>query len=139
MGAFVTKEGCPVSVWHVGTANASAAGKVADESLAVWSSAVFEYADLWITTQTERSGQLIGHVQVFNLAGMSLWQVSSSALIDKLKRALGAGGNYLEAVSHIWVVNSSSVFSMAWKLVQKLITPRTASKITVANDVPKEL
>lgn len=136
--ALVTKDGCPVSIWHVGTANSKAVGKVADESLLTWSCAVFEYADVWISEQSEQTGQLAGHVQVFNLQDLGIWQVSSRALLDKLKKALSAGEYYLEAVSHIYVVNSSSLFSMAWKIIRGLISPRTASKITVANDVPQE-
>jgi len=70
---------------------------------------------------------------------LSFWQASSSALIDKLKTALGAGKYYVENVSHIYVVNSSSLFSMAWRVIKNLITPRTASKISVTSDVPQEL
>mmetsp|Transcript_64472 Transcript_64472/g.201881 ORF Transcript_64472/g.201881 Transcript_64472/m.201881 type:complete len:421 (-) Transcript_64472:22-1284(-) len=136
---LVTKDGCPVSIWHVGTANASGASKVADSCLSTWSGAVFEYADLWISELAERTGVLAGHVQIFNLAGLSLWQVTNTALLDKLKTALGAGQFYVENVSKIYVVNAASLFSMAYKLVQGLMTPRTASKIKVERDVPEDL
>jgi hypothetical protein len=52
---------------------------------------------------------------------------------------LGAGGMYVETISHIYVINSSSIFTAIWKIVKGLITPRTASKITVDSGIPKEL
>lgn len=137
--SLVTKDGCPVSIWHVGSANAAAVSSIADENLAIWSSAVFEYTAAWISEHSERTGQLVGQVQIFNLQGLSFWTVSNNALIEKLKMAFGAGKYYVENVSHIYVVNSSSLFSMAWRIIKTLITPRTASKISVTNDVPQEL
>lgn len=137
--ALTTKEGNPVSLWYVGTANSSAAGSIKDEHLQRWSMAVFEYVDLWITERSEKTGRLAGHIQVFDLTGMSLWQISSSGLVDKIKAAMSAGEFYVEAVSHIFVINSSSVFTMAWNLVKSFISPRTASKINVSNTVPQEL
>lgn len=137
--ALVTTDGCPVSIFHVGTAKSANVGKVADSCLSTWSGAVFEYADVWISELSERTGVLAGHVQVFNLQGLSMWQIANGALLDKLKTALGAGQYYVEHVSKIYVVHSSSVFSMAWKLVKGLVTPRTASKISVTSDVPEDL
>lgn len=39
--------------------------------------------------------------------------------------------NQLLQVSHIFVIRSGSIFSMAWKFVKGWISPRTASKINV--------
>jgi len=137
--SLLTKDGWPVSIWHVGSVNTGAVAGVSDETLAIWSSAVFEYTSAWISEQSERTGQLVGQIQIFNLQGLSFWQASSSALIEKLKLGLGAGKYYVENVSHIYVVNSGSVFSLAWRVIKNFITPRTASKITVTGDVPQDL
>lgn len=137
--SVMTSDGCPLTVWKVGKAHASAVSKVSTADIETWSRTFFEYVDLWLTEQSELTGRLAGHIQVFDLSGLSFFQVANSALVDKLKAALSAGGNYAESVSHIFVVNSSSAFSMAWKVVKTLITPRTASKIVVASDVPEEL
>merc|ERR1712228_483105 len=94
---------------------------------------------VWLSQQSEQTGKLAGHIQVFNLEGLSFFQVTNQALIGKLKTALGAGAYYVEAVSHIYVINSSSLFSMAWKIIQRFITPRTASKISVDTGVPDSL
>lgn len=137
--ALVSAEGWPVSVFHVGSINASVVGKLDEDKLKNWSAHTFEYVNTWLVSESERLGELVGHVQVFDLSGMSMWNVTNQALIDSLKKVFSAGEFYIEMVSHIYVINSSSVFSLAWKLIKQLITPRTASKITVASDVPKEL
>lgn len=137
--ALVAAGGGPVSLWHVGTVNASAASSVSPEALRGWSCGVFEYVDLWLTELSESTGHLAGHIQIFSLTGMSFWHVSNSALLEKLKLAFSAGEFYLEAVSHIYIVNSSSLFSMAWSLVKGLISPRTAAKVSVDSGVPPEL
>eukprot|EP00929_Paragymnodinium_shiwhaense_P052316 TRINITY_DN26215_c0_g2_i1.p1 TRINITY_DN26215_c0_g2~~TRINITY_DN26215_c0_g2_i1.p1 ORF type:complete len:1161 (+),score=247.08 TRINITY_DN26215_c0_g2_i1:35-3517(+) len=137
--SVLTAEGWPVSIWHIGTLSSSAASKLQAEDLKTWSANVFEYVDVWLSGESERTQQLVGHVQIFDLNGMSMWHATNSALIEKLKTAFSAGEFYLEAVSHIYVINSSSVFSMAWRIIKGLISPRTTSKITVAPDVPAEL
>ena len=73
------------------------------------------------------------------MEGLSLRQVSSKDVAEKLKGALSAGGFYVEAVAHIYVINASRLFSMAWKLVRGFLSPWTASKITVSSSVPEEL
>merc|ERR1712183_746450 len=83
----------------------------------LWGRTMFEYVDCWLSSQTEATGVLAGHVQVFDLNGLGIWQISSSALVEKLKIALGAGGKYVEVVSHIYVINSSTIFSMAWTVI----------------------
>lgn len=45
---------------------------------------------------------------------------------DRMERV-----NQLLQVSHIFVIRSGSIFSMAWKFVKGWISPRTASKINV--------
>jgi hypothetical protein len=137
--SLVTPEGWPVSIWHVGTASASEAGKLSGDHLAAWSCAVFEYVDLWISELSERTGNLGGHIQVFNLDGIGFWQATNGGLRNKVTTMLGAGGNYVETISHIYVINSSAIFSGIWKAAKTLITPRTASKITVTTGVPEEL
>eukprot|EP00927_Polykrikos_kofoidii_P034667 TRINITY_DN29369_c0_g1_i1.p1 TRINITY_DN29369_c0_g1~~TRINITY_DN29369_c0_g1_i1.p1 ORF type:complete len:1045 (+),score=162.54 TRINITY_DN29369_c0_g1_i1:151-3285(+) len=137
--AMMTNDGFPVTIWHVGTLDSGAVAKVSSENLKVWSAHAFEYVDVWLSEESARTRQLIGHVQVFDLQGMSMWHVTNSALIEKLKLAFSAGEFYVEAAAHIYVVNSSSAFTMAWKIVKTLISPRTSSKITVTSNVPSEL
>lgn len=139
--AAVSSDGCPVTVWHVGTASTSASvGRIPSENLEAWSRAVFEYVDLWISDRSERTGRLAGHIQVFNLHGLSFWHVANVTLAEKLKKVFGAAEYYVESTSHIYVVNASHLFSMAWKAVQGLVGPRTASKITVAAEaMPADL
>lgn len=138
--AIVTLDGRPVTVWHVGTASAAAAGRVQPDSLAAWSRTVFEYVDLWVFEQSEQTRQLAGHIQVFNLEGLSVWHLAASASLgEKLKAAFSAAEYYVESTSHIYMVNSSPLFSRVWKAIQGLVAPRTVSKITVATDVPEDL
>lgn len=137
--SLITTEGYPVTVWKMGQANGGAVSKVSTPDIEAWSFAFYEYVDLWLTCQSELTGNFAGHIQVFDLSGLGFFQVTNSALAEKLKAVLSTGSNYAESVSHIFVINSSPVFSMAWKVVKTLITPRTASKIVVANDVPDEL
>lgn len=92
-----------------------------------------------LSQETERTRRLTGYIQIYNMQGLSLRQVSSKDVAEKLKGALSAGGFYVEAVAHIYVINASRLFSMAWKLVRGFLSPWTASKITVSSDVPPEL
>lgn len=137
--ALTCMDGSPVTIWHVGTAKSAAAGKAVSSHLSKWSQSVYEYVDIWISQQTDQTRRMMGHVQIFDLNNVGFWQASSSALLDKLKILLSAGGNYMEAVSHIFVVNSSSVFSIGWKLAKGLVSPRTEAKINVSNAIPEEL
>lgn len=138
--ALSTKEGWPVSLWHIGTANSKEAAKASTDHLCAWSRACFEYVDLWLTELSEKNERLAGHIQVFNLDGVTFWQVTNTALTEKLKSLLSAGENYVEAVSHIFIVNSSSVFSMAWKGIKTLLPPRLLAKIHVSTEAnPPEL
>ena len=114
--AFVATDGSPISIWHAGTMNASDAGTLSVEEISQWSRAIFEYKDLWISQQSERSKRLVGYVQVYDMRGMNWRQYSSRELIEKLKVALQTGGFYVEAVSHMFVINSSTLFSAAWKV-----------------------
>ncbi|CAE7361222.1 SFH8 [Symbiodinium natans] len=132
-------EGSPVSIYYVGTAHASAAAKAEEEQLRRFGVFMAEYVDIWLSAQTSSTGRLAGHVQIYDLQGLSLWQVSSGALVEKLKILLGAGQHYMEQVSHIFVIRSSSAFSMAWNFIKGWISPRTASKIHVSSSIPTEL
>eukprot|EP00928_Gymnodinium_smaydae_P042501 TRINITY_DN28607_c0_g2_i1.p1 TRINITY_DN28607_c0_g2~~TRINITY_DN28607_c0_g2_i1.p1 ORF type:complete len:701 (-),score=142.43 TRINITY_DN28607_c0_g2_i1:146-2191(-) len=134
--ALIAADGSPVSVWHVGSMQAEL---VSLTEVASWGRHVYEYADLWVQEESRRTGQLLGHIQVFDLHGLTWRQTTSRALIDRFKLALDAGSQYVEVASHIYVINSSSLFSMAWKVVRKLISPWTASKVTVSTGVPTEL
>jgi len=138
--AFVTADGRPMTIWHAGTTNASAAVAVQHECLAEWSRSVFEYVDLWVSERSEKTGRLSGHIQVFNFDGLSVWHLAASAsLSEKLKAAFSAAEYYVESTSHIYIINASPLFTRLWRGIQGLITPRTASKITVASGVPEEL
>ncbi|CAJ1423508.1 unnamed protein product [Effrenium voratum] len=137
--ALMTTDGSPVTLYHVGTAQAAAAGKARDDQLQRWGVFTSEYIDLWLTHQTAASGRLAGHVQIYDLHNVSFWQVSSGALVEKFRVLLGAGQNYMEQVSHIFVIRSGSIFTMAWKFVKGWVSPRTASKIHVSSDIPREL
>jgi len=136
---LIAMNGCPVSIWHVGSATASAVSSVRDDALRAWSRSTFEFVDIWLTEQSDLEGRLAGHIQIFNLTGISFWQLSNTALIDKLKLIFSAGEHYLEAVSHIYVINSSSLFTMGWKLIKGFLSPRTASKLCVDSGLPKDL
>eukprot|EP00439_Symbiodinium_sp_Y106_P059039 s4070_g8.t1 len=137
--ALTSAEGSPVSIYYVGTAHSSAAPKADEDQLRRFGVFVAEYVDIWLSAQTTTTGKLAGHVQIYDLQGLSLWQVSSGALVEKLKILLGAGQHYMEQVSHIFVIRSSSAFSMAWNFIKGWISPRTASKIHVSSSIPSEL
>jgi len=137
--ALLAANGCPVSVWQAGTLNARSASELSTEHVALWSREVYEYKDLWITAESERTGRLLGYVQVYDMQGLSLRHVSSNELKEKLLAALGSGGFYVEAVKHMYVINASTLFSMAWKVIRSFISPWTASKITVSSGMPEEL
>jgi len=136
--ALVSRSGEPVSLWLIGASSSCTSPPASAEHIDEWSRAVFEYADVWAQTQSHASGRLLGQVQVFDMAGVGLRQMMNSALQEQFKRALGCGGNYVELVSHIYVINASWTFSKLWALIKKLISPRTASKVTVSTDMPKE-
>lgn len=135
--ALRTLDGSPVSIFHVASVKSNKA--VHDDHLHRWSIFTAEYVDIWLTQQTLQTGCLAGHVQIYDLENVSFWQISSGSLVEKLKILLGAGQNYMEQVSHIFVIRSGSIFSMAWKFVKGWISPRTASKINVSSDIPREL
>jgi len=137
--ALLTADGRPVSVWHAGATDMARVGELRADHCRRWSQEVFEYADLWIARETERTRCLSGYLQVYNMQGLSLRQVTSPEVKDRLKAALSAGGFYVEAVAHIYVVNASRLFSMAWKLIRGFLSPWTASKITVSSAIPDEL
>ncbi|CAE7353744.1 SFH9 [Symbiodinium microadriaticum] len=137
--ALLTADGRPVSVWHAGAADMGRVGDLPPDHCRRWSQEVFEYADLWIARETERTRCLSGYLQVYNMQGLSLRQVTSPEVKDRLKAALSAGGFYVEAVAHVYVVNASRLFSMAWKLIRGFLSPWTASKITVSSTIPDEL
>merc|ERR1711957_270623 len=88
---------------------------------------------------SESTGVLGGHVQVFNLEGLSNWNMLASALQELLKVLLRPGGRYVEVVSHIYIINASSMFSAAWKVIVSLLSARTAAKISVSINVPSDL
>jgi len=135
----VTDENEPISIWHFGTANASTASSVPMPHIAAWSRSFFEYIDLWLSTCSESTQTLLGHVHVFDLQGVGFSHVSSSSLKEKLVPAMGMGEYYVEIVNHIYVVNAGTVFTMAWKAIKRLVPERTAAKITVTKGVPEDL
>lgn len=137
--AFLSTTGCPISIWHAGTLNVENASLLTNEKVAQWSRAVYEYKDVWITEQSEKSKRLVGYIQVYDMSGMNWRQYSSREIAEKLKAALQTGGFYVEAVSHMFVINSSTLFAAAWRVVRNLISPWTASKISVSRGVPDEL
>lgn len=137
--AFLSTTGCPISIWHAGTLNVENASLLTNEKVAQWSRAVYEYKDVWITEQSEKSKRLVGYIQVYDMSGMNWRQYSSREIAEKLKAALQTGGFYVEAVSHMFVINSSTLFAAAWRVVRNLISPWTASKISVSRGIPDEL
>lgn len=136
--ALVSRAGEPVSLWLAGTGLASASSVPLDR-VEAWSRSVFEYTHTWAQTQSQATGQLLGQVQVFDMSGVGFRQITNSALHERFKCALGCGANYVELVSHIYVINSSWAFSKVWNIVKPMISKRTSSKVTVASDVPLEL
>ena len=132
-----------------------------DSKVARWSRAVFEYKDLWISRRSEQHKRLLGYIQVYDMQGLTWRHYSSREIADKLKTALQSGSFYVEAVSHMYVINASRLFSMVWKapyplagkscfggpfeifdtceVVRNLISPWTASKISVSSGVPDDL
>lgn len=136
--ALVARTGEPVTVWFVGSGSPSAAS-VPISQIEEWGRSVFEYAAAWAEVQSASTGQLLGQVQVFDMAGVGLRQLANTSLHERFKHALGCGGNYVELVSRIYVINASWAFSKTWNVIKPLISPRTASKVIVSTDVPKEL
>ena len=65
-------------------------------------------------SQSEKSKRLVGYVQVYDMSGMNWRHYSSREIAEKLKAALQTGGFYVEAVSHMFVINSSTLFAAAW-------------------------
>ena len=114
--AFLSTTGCPISIWHAGTLNVENVSLLTNEKVAQWSRAVYEYKDLWITEQSEKSKRLVGYIQVYDMSGMNWRQYSSREIAEKLKAALQTGGFYVEAVSHMFVINSSTLFAAAWRV-----------------------
>lgn len=109
-------DGSPVSIWHAGSLNASGASSLPSALVSAWSHAVFEYKDLWISQKSEEQKKLMGYVQVYDMQGVSLRHLSSREIMEKIKFALEVGSYYMEAVSHMYVINASVLFSMAWKV-----------------------
>ena len=157
--AFLSTSGCPISIWHGGTLNVEKASSLPNDKVAEWSRAIFEYKDVWISEQSEKSKRLVGYIQVYDMSGLSWRHYSSREIAEKLKAALQTGGFYVEAVSHMFVINSSTLFAAAWRVarlpvagpvtglvvvlsaevVRNLISPWTASKISVSRGIPDEL
>ena len=82
-----------------------------DSKVARWSRAVFEYKDLWISRRSEQHTRLLGYIQVYDMQGLTWRHYSSREIADKLKTALQSGSFYVEAVSHMYVINASRLFS----------------------------
>ena len=113
--ALMAANGAPVSVWHAQTLNASSMAELSASEIMAWSHAVFEYQDLWISRQTEERKRLIGYIQVYDMQGVGLRHLTTRDIGERLKCCLQPGAFYMEAVSHMYVVNASALFSMAWK------------------------
>ena len=65
--------------------------------------------------RSESQKRLLGYVQVYDMQGLSWRHYSSREIADKLKTALQSGSFYVEAVSHMYVINASRLFSVVWK------------------------
>jgi len=136
---LMTTDGSPISIWHAGMANTIDVECIDPNHLASWSRVFFEYVDVWVSEYSEQHGRLAVHIQIYNMDGLSLWTISNTTLIEKLKVALSPGQYYVETISHIYVINAGMAFKAAWRLAKALITPRTESKISVTNRVPEAL
>ena len=109
-------DGSPVSIWHAGSLNtASSLLSLSSEAVSAWSQAVFEYKDQWVSQKSEEQKKLLGYIQVYDMQGVGLRHLSTRELMDKMKCALQPGSYYMEAVAHMYVINASVLFSMAWK------------------------
>ena len=111
-------DGSPVSVWFGGSLKTEASD-LALADITAWSRAIFEYKDLWISQQSEAKKTLMGYIQVYDMQDVNLRllsQASSREVKEKMTCALQAGSYYMEAVSHMYVINASTLFSMAWKV-----------------------
>lgn len=136
--ALACRTGEPMSLWLVGTGSSSASS-VPVEKVEEWSRSVFEYMNTWAQTQSQVTGRLLGQVQVFDMSGVGFRQIANKALHERFKCALGCGGNYVELVSHVYVINASWSFSKIWNIVKPMISKRTSAKVTVSMNVPDEL
>ena len=76
----------------------------------------------------------MGYIQVYDMQGVSLRLLSqafSKDVMEKMKRALDAGSYYMEAVSHMYVINASTLFSMAWKAGFKVVWQANTTGTTI--------
>merc|ERR1712136_230146 len=137
--ALVTEDGQPVTFYHIGTSNTKEVASLDPDHVVEFGRGILEYVDEWVQQHSDRTGQLLGHVLVFDLGGLSWSQLWCKDIHEKLKASLGMGGYYVEVVAHIYVLNTSALFSSVWKLVKQLIPARTSTKITVANGLAPEL
>lgn len=126
-------DGSPVSIWYGGSLETEATNLTLAQ-ITAWSHAVFEYKDLWISQQSEGKKTLMGYIQVYDMQGVSLRLLSqafSKDVMEKMKRALDAGSYYMEAVSHMYVINASTLFSMAWKAGFKVVWQANTTGTTI--------
>jgi len=137
--AMVTTNGYPLTIWHVGTMNPDGAAHVSHDDLMEWSRSMFEYLDVWLLDESDRTGRLMGHVHVFDLQGLSWRHLMSGALFEKGKAALHAGEFYVERCYAVYAINANTLFHTVWKFVQKFLSARAASKIIVDSNVPEDL
>mmetsp|Transcript_71425 Transcript_71425/g.209367 ORF Transcript_71425/g.209367 Transcript_71425/m.209367 type:complete len:591 (+) Transcript_71425:32-1804(+) len=137
--ALVTTSGHPVSVWRIGTLNAETATTVSVEHISTWSRALFEYLDVWLAEESDRSSRLLGHIHVFDLEGLSWWHLMSGELLERGRAALGAGEFYVENCYDVYAINASALFNAVWRLLQRFLSARAAAKIVVDSGVPNEL
>lgn len=107
-------DGSPVSLWHAGSLKTETLS-LSSADIKAWSHAVFEYKDLWVSKESEDKKVLMGYIQVYDMRDVSLRQLSSREVVERMKLALEAGSYYMEAVSHMYVINASILFSLAWK------------------------
>merc|ERR1719329_1285083 len=84
--SLITQRGEPVTIWHVGTGSA-ASSSVPVDKVAEWGRSVFEYTDVWAKSQSEVTGYLLGQIQVFDMAGVGVTHLASTALKERFKVA----------------------------------------------------
>ena len=130
-------DGSPVSIWHAGSLNTGSLSSLSSTDVSAWSHAVFEYKDLWVSQKSEEQKRLVGYIQVYDMQGVSLRHLSSRELMDKMKCALEVGSYYMEAVAHMYVINASVLFSMAWKAAATTdLVPHTHVRTYVRTHIP---
>merc|ERR1711879_435441 len=110
-----------------------------NESLQEWSRRMFEYVAVWLTEESTRTGRLLGHVQVFDLADLTWWHLMGTDFVERTRAGLDAAANYVEINYKVYAINASGLFSTVWELAEQFLPARTAAKVCVSTGIPDEL